>query len=235
MAKRKSSAYMTAGEQIAGVILLVIYLLVLPLITGPIFDFAGRLLGTHISAHIRNLVYYYVLFGVTLIIFHGFIGRTSRNLMDNPGGTAKYLFAGLVALYGLNELAYRLTRLLLHNHLNLNDMTISAQVSDAPRTTFLIVVLLAPFVEEVLFRGLVFGNLKGKSWLLAYAVSCGLFALHHVWQFALVQQNMTGFLLMLQYLVPGIVLAWVYDHTGSLWTSIGLHAIANALAVWTQM
>ncbi|MFR5405539.1 MAG: type II CAAX prenyl endopeptidase Rce1 family protein [Oscillibacter sp.] len=29
---------------------------------------------------------------------------------------------------------------------------------------------------------------------------------------------------MLQYLVPGLVLAWVYDRTGTLWTSIGLHA-----------
>lgn len=38
---------------------------------------------------------------------------------------------------------------------------------------------------------------------------------------------------MLQYLVPGLVLAWVYDRTGTLWTSIGLHAAANALSAWT--
>ncbi len=235
MAKQKSSAYMTAGEQIAGVIFFVIYLLVLPLVTDPIFDFAGRLLGTTIRAHLRNLIYYYVLFAVTLGIFHNFLGRTSRNMMDNPGGTAKYLFAGLVALYGLNELIYRLTNLVILNRVNLNNTTISAQIDDAPRTTILIVVLLAPFVEEVLFRGLVFGNLKGKSQTLAYLVSCTLFALLHVWQFAVVQQDVTYFLLMLQYLVPGLVLAWVYDHTGTLWTSIGVHAAANALAVFTVM
>ena len=62
--------------------------------------------------------------------------------------------------YGLNELTYRLTRLVVGNHTNLNDMTISAQIDAAPRTTLLIVVILAPFVEEVLFRGLVFGNLR---------------------------------------------------------------------------
>lgn len=99
--------------------------------------------------------------------------------------------------------------------------------------TLLIVIFLAPFVEEVLFRGLVFGNLRRKSAAVGYLVSCLLFALLHVWQFAVVNQDITYFLLMIQYLVPGLVLAWVYDRTGTLWTSIGLHAAANALSAWT--
>ena len=235
MAKRQGSAYMTAGEQIAGVVFLVIYILVLPWVTDPIFDFAGRLLGTGISAHIRNLIYYYTLFAVTVLIFHGFLGRTCRNFFNNAVGTAKYLFAGLVGLYGLNELVFRVTNVLMNNHVNLNNAAISAEVHDAPRTTFLILVLLAPFVEEVLFRGLVFGNLKGKSWALAYVVSCGLFALFHLWQFVVVHQSVTYFIILLQYLVPGAVLAWVYDRTGTLWTSIFVHAAANALAVWVSM
>lgn len=133
----------------------------------------------------------------------------------------------------LNELVYRLTRLVVSNQTNLNDTTISAQIEDAPHMTLLIVIFLAPFVEEVLFRGLVFGNLRRKSAAVGYLVSCLLFALLHVWQFAVVNRDITYFLLMLQYLVPGLVLAWVYDRTGTLWTSIGLHAAANALSAWT--
>lgn len=38
---------------------------------------------------------------------------------------------------------------------------------------------------------------------------------------------------MLQYLVPGVVLAWVYERSGTLWTAIALHAGVNALSVWT--
>ena len=139
----------------------------------------------------------------------------------------------LVALSGLNELVYRLTTLVVSNQTNLNDTTISAQIEDAPHMTLLIVIFLAPFVEEVLFRGLVFGNLRRKSAAVGYLVSCLLFALLHVWQFAVVNRDITYFLLMLQYLVPGLVLAWVYDRTGTLWTSIGLHAAANALSAWT--
>lgn len=235
MAKRKAATYMTAGEQIAGVVFFVIYLLVLPFATAPMFQLAGRLLGVVISAAMQNIIYYYVLFAVTIIIFHGFLGRTSRHFADNLGDSCKTLVIGLIGLYGLNELVYRLTNLVFTNHTNLNDTTISAQIDDAPHMTLLIVIFLAPFVEEVLFRGLVFGNLKSKSRVVAYLVSCLLFALLHVWQFAVVNQDMTYFLLMVQYLVPGLVLAWAYEHSGTLWTSIGLHAVANALSVWTMM
>ena len=235
MARKKSAAYMTPGEQLAGVIFLCIYLLVLPFVTGPLFRLAERLLGSDISETLQNVIYYYTLLVVTVVIFHRFIGRTTRRLLDNPGESCQTVLVGIIAMYGLNELVYRLTHMLVQNRTNLNDSTISAQINSAPRVTLLIVILLAPFVEEVLFRGLVFGSLRQKSRPVAYGVSCLLFALIHVWQFAVVQQDVTYYLLMVQYLVPGLVLAWAYDHSGTLWSSIGLHAAVNALSVWAQM
>ena len=234
MAKKKSAPYMTSGEKIAGTILFAVYLVVLPFVTDPLFRFVGRLLDTTISATVQSVIYYYVLFAVTLIVFHKFVARTSRNFADNLGVACRNMLLGLIALYGLNELVYRLSSLVISNRTNLNDTTISAQIQDAPRVTLLIIVFLAPFIEEVLFRGLVFGNLKRKSRVVAYLVSCLLFALLHVWQFAVVQQDITYFLLMVQYLVPGAVLAWAYESSGTLWTSIGLHAVANALSAWTM-
>ena len=234
MAKRTSTTYLTPGEQVAGAVLFVIYLLVLPFATGPLFRLVEALLGTQLSPALENILYYYILFAVTVIVFHGFLGRTTRVLVDRAGSAGKVLLAGLVGLYGLNELVFRLSNLLINNRTNLNNNTISAQIDDAPAMTVVIVILLAPFVEEVLFRGLVFGNLKGKSRAAGYLVSCLLFALLHVWQFALVNQDITYFLLMVQYLVPGVVLAWVYDRSGTLWTAIGLHAVTNALSVWAM-
>ena len=61
---------------------------------------------------------------------------------------------------------------------------------------------------------------------------CALFAALHVWQFAVVNHDVTYLLLMIQYLVPGLVLAWSYDRTGTLWTPIAIHAVANALSAW---
>ena len=183
---------MSPGEQIAGTVFFVIYLVVLPFAAAPLFQLMERLLGTDISPSLQNAIYYYALFAVTLVIFHGFIGRTTRNFADNLGNACKFAAVGLIALYGLNELTYRLTRLVVDNRTNLNDSAISAQIHDAPRVTLLIVIFLAPFVER---------------------------------------QDVTYFLLMVQYLMPGLVLAWVYDHTGTLWSSILLHAAANTLHI----
>ncbi len=234
MAKRKASgAYLTEGEKIAGTVFFVIYLpgaaLCDPSGPGPAGAAAGR---HHRCSPWATRIYYYVLFAVTLIIFHRFIGRTTTLFLENAVGSLKVLAVGFIAFYGLNELTYRLTRLVVGNHSNLNDMTISAQIDAAPRTTLLIVVILAPFVEEVLFRGLVFGGLRSKSRLAAYALSCALFALLHVWQYALVSQDITYLVLMIQYLVPGLVLAWCFDRSGTLWTSMLLHAGVNALSYW---
>lgn len=232
MAKKKASSYMTPGEQIAGVVLLAVYLIVLPLAAEPMLRVLGGLLGTTFSAPARSLIYYGLLFVAVLLVFHQFLGRTTRNLADNLAAACRSALMGFVALYGLNELAYRLTRLIAGAGTNLNDAPISAQVWDAPRMTQLILVFLAPFVEEVLFRGLVFGNLKHKSRVVAYLVSCLLFALLHMWQFAVVSPDVTHFLLLMQYLVPGAVLAWAYESSGTLWTAIAVHAAANALNLW---
>ena len=186
MAKRKHTAYMTPGEQVAGTAFFVVYLVVLPFAAGPLFRLAGNLLGMVISDGLQNVLTYYLLFAVSVIIFHGFLARTSRQLVEHLGTACKAVAGGLVALYGLNELVYRLTNLLVGNRTNLNNTTVFAQIDAAPHVTILIVVFLAPFVEEVLFRGLVFGNLRAKSRLVAYVVSCLLFALLHVWQCAVV-------------------------------------------------
>lgn len=170
----KSAPYMSPGEQIAGTVFFVIYLVVLPFATASPVPPCGAAAGYRNFPILQNAIYYYILFAVTLVIFHSFLGRTTRNFADNLGNACKAVAVGLIALYGLNELMYRLTRLLVNNHTNLNDTAISAQIHDAPRVTLLIVIFLAPFVEEVLFRGLVFGNLKSKSrvWRILSAACC---------------------------------------------------------------
>lgn len=233
MAKRKAEAFMSVGEQAAGITFFLIYLFVLPFAAAPIFRFAAQVTGKTLTASMKDMIYYYVLFAATLVIFHGYLARTTRKLGENFALSLKTLLMGLVALYGLNELVYRLTHALMDNRTNLNDVSISAQIHTSPRLTLLIVVFLAPFVEETLFRGLIFGNLRPRSRWMAYIVSCLLFALVHVWQFAVVKRDMTYLVLMVQYLVPGLVLAWAYDHSETLWTPIGLHAAVNALSVWS--
>lgn len=234
MAKKKGGGgYMTTGEQIGGTVLLALYLLVLPAVRDPLFDLVERLTGANLSASLRSIVYYYALFAAVVVIFHRFLCRTSRNFTDNLGVACEAALTGLVALYGLNELVFRLGRVLVGGLTNLNDGLIAAPVPDAPRTTFLIAVVIFPIVEETLFRGLVFGGLKGKSRWIAYAASCCLFALSHVWQLASSGLSPLALARTLQYLVPGAVLCRTYERSGSLWSAVAVHAAANALCLWT--
>lgn len=235
MARKKAAEGLTRLERFGGGVFFAIYLLLLPLAAKPALDLLGELLGRRISENMVGAIYYYALFAVTVILFHSLLTKTTRRFLDDIALTFKTAGVGIVAYYGLCELASRLGGLLTDRAGNLNDAAISARSVSAPHMTMLIVVFLAPFVEETLFRGLVFGGLKQRSRLLAYAVSCALFALLHVWQFAVAGRDPGYFLLMVQYLIPGLLLAWAYDHSGTLWASIGLHAGVNALSVLSGM
>ena len=164
MAKKKTaSGGMNHTERVAGTIFFLVYLLVMPLMATRLFDLLEVVLDTTIGASLRNVLYYYTLFAVTVLLFHSYLAHTSSRFLDNLNHALSTMLLGLLVFYGANELLFRVCNVLFDSRTNLNDMTIAAQVASAPRMTALIVVLLAPFVEEVLFRGLVFGCLREKS------------------------------------------------------------------------
>ena len=81
----------------------------------------------------------------------------------------------------------------------------------------LLMVVLAPIVEELIFRGLLYRMLR-ERWgiFISVAVSAVFFSLvHH------------GMLLSPQ-LIGGIIFALAYEWSRSLWVSIALHMGANA-------
>lgn len=82
---------------------------------------------------------------------------------------------------------------------------------------FFLLVIVAPFTEELLFRGIILRGLLGRwNAKRAILVSSLLFALIHLnpWQFV------TAMLL-------GCMLGWVYLRTGSVWLCVLGHAIVN--------
>ncbi len=107
---------------------------------------------------------------------------------------------------------------------NPREQDIVGQFPRTPAGIALFVVLavvLAPLFEEVFFRGFLFRGLSASwGWMAGALVSSGVFGIAHA---------------QLDVFVPlfalGLVLAWVYQRTGSLWTSISLHALFNGISV----
>jgi membrane protease YdiL (CAAX protease family) len=82
---------------------------------------------------------------------------------------------------------------------------------------FLLVSVIAPVAEEVLFRGVVFSGLRdswGEGW--AIVVSSALFGVMHLQP-----------LVMIPTAILGLLLAKVFSMTRSLWASIALHSAYN--------
>ena len=235
MAKRGVGLGMTRLEKILGGGLLAVYLVVLPLGADPMFDFIGRLFGIVISDGVRNAAYYYILFALTVVAFWGYLGRNVRAMLDHLGTFLLSVGIGLVAFYELNEIVWRILKMFDLARDNLNDQAILTRIGAAPYSTIFILVFLAPIIEEAIFRGYIFGNLREASRAAAYLVSCLLFAFLHVWQFVVLNHDLSYLFIMVQYFVPGLVMAWTFERSGSLWGSVLLHCVVNGLSVWSVM
>lgn len=233
MKRGTGGAGLSEREKVLGGILLVGYLVVFPMAASRVFDSAEFLLGITIGGALRDAIYYYVLFALSLAVFWRLWKRDAAVLFAHAGRSLGTLGLGLVAFYGFNELCGKLLSLLPGQPVNLNDAAVSARLGASPGSTILIVVLLAPVVEETLFRGYVFGLLREHSRAVAYGASCLLWALAHVWQYAV--GDWSYLLTALQYVAPGLVMAWTCERSGSLWGSVLLHGLVNALAVWSVL
>jgi membrane protease YdiL (CAAX protease family) len=81
--------------------------------------------------------------------------------------------------------------------------------------------IIAPIVEETVFRGMIYGWLRSHLPVaLAVVVSAAIFAIAHVIP-----------VLLPALFVVGLILAIAYEWSGSLWVSILLHALQNSLTV----
>jgi membrane protease YdiL (CAAX protease family) len=81
-------------------------------------------------------------------------------------------------------------------------------------------VVLAPVIEEIFFRGFIFGGIEPRlSWLPAALLSSLLFGLAHL-----------SLLLLPAYAAIGFLFAWSYRRTGSLTPGIVAHVLTNAVS-----
>ena len=84
-----------------------------------------------------------------------------------------------------------------------------------------VVVFWGPFVEEVFFRGFFLGGLIGPLGAArAAVVSAAIFAVAHLQLGS-----------MIPLFITGLVLAWLYLRTRSIWPPVMAHAAQNFLAI----
>lgn len=113
---------------------------------------------------------------------------------------------------------------------NPNQDVVTGMVNTYFIPSLFLVVVLAPIVEEILFRGILFSLLYRRNRTLAYVASTLLFALIHVMIFLVLDFHLHLLLTMLLYIPAGIAFCWTYEKSGNILTPILLHGIMNFIA-----
>jgi membrane protease YdiL (CAAX protease family) len=135
------------------------------------------------------------------------VGMTAGVLLLSLGATALYAF--LVRLAGFD--------ILLPPEIPVNIVFpgIGAVL------TFLALAVWTPLTEEIFFRGFIFAGLIPRwSILGAMIISAAIFSAFHV-----------SLGVLIPIFITGLLLAWLYWQTGSLWACIIAHAGQNAAAL----
>lgn len=216
---------LTREEQRVGWALFALYLFVFPFLVGVVTRFLDEHWELGFTPAQSSTIYYAAILLLLSAVFWDFLKNAFRILRDN---TRQNAFALVVGIAG---------GLLLTVLLSLIPLPVENPVVGDYKTQFLlspghttaVVMLLRPLVEEMLYRGLLFGSLRKKNRAVAYAVSIGLYALAAVWQYMLPDGGPLYLLLAVRYLPLAAAATWAYDVGGSVLTPMALRVILNGL------
>ena len=94
-------------------------------------------------------------------------------------------------------------------------------------------ILFIPAVEEMLYRGLIFGTLVQKNLLLAYLISTVLYCL--VLIRPILGQASADYIILsfIQYIPIHLMFCWIYTRTETILTPVLAHMAMNAVSILT--
>ena len=96
------------------------------------------------------------------------------------------------------------------------------EMLESPVWFFLVGVVFAPFVEEIFFRSFLFqGFRQNYGWKRATLLSSAVFAAAHLDPASLIPT-----------FVLGMVLAYLFHKSNSVWPGMILHFLVNAFGLW---
>ena len=231
MKKDRTSMLMPKlSELIPGYIYWVIYLLLLGELLVWLLPELGVDVSTAKGNSLLQLSYMVINFIAVLLIFHRFLLASIRDMKGKIKRTILSVLLGFGIYY---TLAWQVTLIFALFELtpqNLNQESVDLLLNETPWQMLLCTIFFAPFVEELLFRGLFFAPLYRKIPILAYVVSVLLFAAIHVTGAIGVLPWGEILLCLVQYLPAGIALGIVYQRTENIFGPMLLHFAINLLA-----
>lgn len=223
------TAQFTRGELFRGWVFFALYLTVFPALMGAV----QQLTGSELPVAETNVVYYFLCVCLIFLLLWHFLRQSFDRFLD------RWVENLLICLVGLGAAAVLrlLVGLLPLPVENPNDMSYPEQYALAPAATVVILVVLMPVVEEILFRGLIFDSARRYSRLLAYGLAVPVYAVFCVWQFVYAYGvvDWRYLLLAAEYLPMSAALCWCYERSRSIWSAVLLHMALNGGTLYLSL
>ncbi len=220
-------------ELIFGLIYLPLHMFVMPLAVSLVFTGLFYPLGRTPSEATLTLIYYLIAFLFIVFCMRGFLKSSFSDFIDRFAlSIQSVLLSYMLYIIMLYALTYILSLLNVQSAANPNNEAVTRQISRHWETMVVSTVLLAPIVEETLFRGVLFGLIRKRNRAAAYTISFLFFSFYHLWTYTLGGFDIRFIFYMLQYLPGSIALARCYEKSGTIWAPVILHMVINSASVF---
>ena len=177
-----------------------------------------------------NVICWGVGFWLLFLVLHRYLIASFKRVKLDFWETVQAVILGFVLYWVLSNVAGWLYTALAPTFTNINNEAVSGMTQRKPAIMAVMTILIVPISEECIYRGLIFAPLAGVNYYLAIAVSALLFAFSHVVGFIGVYDPLTMVLCVIQYLPASIALAWTHGKADTIWASVALHSVINAIA-----
>ena len=182
-----------------------------------------------------NFTVYFITAAAAVYVLRRFLGRNLKAALVRPVYTVYYAALGYLAVMAMNTLVSVAIYAISSSFINLNDQNVNTMLAGNTRLIVVTVLILAPIVEEILYRGLLFRGVYDRSPAAAWMLSVGLFAASHVVSYLGFYSPLALLLSFVQYLPAGIALCLCYRQTGTIIGPMLTHAIINFMALYVSM
>ncbi|MGN0316509.1 MAG: lysostaphin resistance A-like protein [Lachnospira sp.] len=197
-----------------------------------------KYLGNRINAEKNvyiNIVIYAFLFLIAICFFIEKLKKDCNEIFTYKDrlyrNLSLSLALGFLALFVQIVLAFAVSLIVPENtNQNISNQSLYTNLP----ATFILSVIFAPMVEEIVFKFIIFKSLLYKNKFWAYFVTCVLFGLLHCFN-ALLKGELNQMLLLVVYAVPVAIECYLYQKTENIYYNVFIHMLWNTISNMAHM
>lgn len=179
-----------------------------------------------------NLFYDGSMLLIGLLIFRRFIIKNIKHLFNQkPSQFLKAVGSGFILLYAINFIVSIAMSVMAPEVSSLNQSVIEEMTAYAPIQLMISSIILAPILEELVFRVGVFQSIYEKSEGLAYFMSSFLFGFVHISQ-GLFNGDWSQSLYLPSYALLGATFAYMYEKNKNIFVPMSVHMLNNLISMF---